>query len=74
MMAQNTAGIPLAETGEWPEIMQGLKPAFSGINGFIEWGGGLSANNDTKTQALSELSLLIGGEITAEQFIQDMMK
>ena len=73
MMAQETAGIPLAPDGQWPEIMEGVKPAFDAVDGFIEKSGGLSANNDTKTLALSEFGRLIGGEITSEQFIQNMM-
>lgn len=73
-MSEKTVGIPLATDIAWPPILENIKKSFDETNGWIPWGGGLSDNMDVRTIAVSEFAKLIGGEITAQQFVDNMSK
>ncbi len=58
--------------GEWPAALQDVKPAFDTVTVALESGGGLEANADLKPVISENFVKLAAGQITADQFVENM--
>lgn len=59
--------------GTWPTALENLKPAFDSITTIQETGGGVEANADLKPIFAENFIKLAAGQITADQFVENMV-
>lgn len=71
-LAETSYGVPVGGTTEWPVQLQDAKEIFNNMEVRYPWGGGIQANPDKTPVIAEQFTLLIGGSITAEEFVQNL--
>lgn len=74
-LSQMSVGIPADTTNtEWPALMASVQPAMAQVTLRWPWAVDTEANNDMTAFVRDNTLRLCGGSITAEQFVQEMLK
>ncbi len=71
-MSEKTYGAPMDTATPWPVQIADVKGIFDGAKTHLPWGAGLGANPDALPIVLKQYSFLLGGKITAEEFISNV--
>ena len=70
--AREAIAIPISYGAEWPPEMAGIQTMFDQLRYFMLWAGGVDTNVDMSTILRDNVMRLMGGSITADQFIESM--
>lgn len=73
-LSQGSLGVP-ADTSntEWPAQMANVKPVLDGTKNRYQWAVGCENNTDIYPVLLENYQRLVGGMITAEEFVANML-
>ena len=69
-LAESTYGIPAGADSEWPVQLEDAKAIFDSLEEWIPWSGGIEDNGDFTASIKTLFTNLIGGKITAEEFVE----
>ncbi len=69
-LAEATYGIPAGTDSEWPAQLEDAKDIFDSLEEWIPWSGGIEDNGDFTASIKTLFTNLIGGKITAEEFVE----
>ena len=69
MLAQESFGVPVAGTTDWPKQLGEAKSVFESLTVCYPWVAGIEGNTDMGPVVRQNVQRLVGGTITAEQFV-----
>ena len=74
-LSANSTGIPADTTNtKWPDLLADVKPVLDSLTTRYTWAAGVEANNNMTPIIKENFLKLCGGQITAEQFVDNMEK
>jgi len=71
-IAKRSMGVPVGIGSEWPPQLAEAKAVFENLSVWYPWAGGIQANADLVPFIVSNFTQLISGNLTAEQFVEEM--
>lgn len=72
-LSQESVGIPADTTNtEWPAALAAVRPVMDGLTTRWSWAAGIEANVDIFPTIKENLQKLMGGTITAQQFVDTL--
>lgn len=71
-LAANTYGAPMDTSMPWPVQIEECKVVFDSLDTWIPWSGGLAADTDAFPVIKAEYTQLLAGQITADQFLNNL--
>ena len=69
-LAESTYGVPAGIDSEWPVQLEDAKEIFDTLEEWTPWSGGIEDNGDLTASIKTLFTNLIGGKITAEEFVE----
>lgn len=69
-LAESTYGVPAGIDSEWPAQLEDAKEIFVSLEEWTPWSGGIEDNGDLTASIKTLFTNLIGGKITAEEFVE----
>lgn len=69
-LAESTYGVPAGIDSEWPVQLEDAKEIFDSLEEWTPWSGGIEDNGDLTASIKTLFTNLIGGKITAEEFVE----
>lgn len=73
-LAEKTFGVPIANTTDWPKQLADAKSIFAELKVCYPWAGGIELNTDKTPVITANFTRVLSGQMTAEQFIQEVKK
>ncbi|GAB1483164.1 extracellular solute-binding protein [Treponema sp.] len=73
-LANASYGVPVGGTTDWPVQLAEAKELFNSLTTCYPWAGGIQANPNKQPVIVESFTKLIGGQISAEQFVANMKK
>jgi raffinose/stachyose/melibiose transport system substrate-binding protein len=73
-LAQRSFGVPVGGTTDWPVQLAEAKAIFNNLKICYPWAGGIQANTDKLPVIVESFTRLLGGTISAEQFVAAMKR
>jgi raffinose/stachyose/melibiose transport system substrate-binding protein len=73
-LAQRSFGVPVGGTTDWPVQLAEAKAIFNNLKICYPWAAGIQANTDKLPVIVENFTRLLGGTITAEQFVAAMKR
>ncbi|MBL8966379.1 MAG: extracellular solute-binding protein [Spirochaetaceae bacterium] len=73
-LAKKSYGVPVGGTTDWPVQLAEAKAIFNNLKTCYPWAAGIQANVDKLPVISENFTKLVGGTITAEQFVAAMKK
>ncbi len=73
-IAKKSFGVPVGVNAEWPVQLAEAKAVFNALEKAYPWAAGIQADPDKLPVIASEFTKLLGGKITAEEFVAAMKK
>lgn len=73
-LASASYGVPVGGTTDWPKQLAEAKGIFSTLTTCYPWAGGIQTNTNKQPVIVQSFTKLIGGQLTAEQFVANMKK
>jgi raffinose/stachyose/melibiose transport system substrate-binding protein len=73
-LAKKSYGVPVGGTTDWPVQLTEAKSIFKGLKTCYPWAAGIEADTDKAPVITENFAKLIGGTITADQFVEAMKK
>lgn len=71
-LAESSYGVPVGGTTDWPVQLADAKDIFNSLQVRYPWGGGIQANPEKTPDIDEQFRLLVGGSITAEEFVNNL--
>lgn len=74
-LSKNSTGIPADTTNtEWPALLADVKPVLDSLSTRYTWAAGIESNSNITPVLKENFLKLCGGQLTAEQFVENMEK
>lgn len=73
-LASASYGVPVGGTTDWPSQLAEAKDLFTSLTTCYPWAGGIQANTNKQPVIVESFTKLMGGQLTAAQFIANMKK
>ena len=73
-LASASFGVPVGGTTDWPVQLAEAKDLFNSLTTCYPWAGGVQANTNKQPLVVESFTKLIGGQISAKQFVANMKK
>ncbi len=73
-LAKGSYGVPVGGTTDWPVQLAEAKALFNGLKTCYPWAAGIQADTDKLPVIVENFTRLIGGRLTADQFVAAMKK
>ncbi|MGL4986950.1 MAG: ABC transporter substrate-binding protein [Treponemataceae bacterium] len=74
LLAEESFGVPVAGTTSWPKQLSDAKQIFENLTASYPYAGGIQLNPNMQPIIAAGFTRLIGGQITAQEFIDAMQK
>ncbi len=72
-LAENTFGVPAGTDSVWPEQLTDAREIFDSLEEWTPWSGGIEDNGDLTASIKTLFTNLIGGKISAEEFVDGVV-
>jgi len=73
-LAMQSYGVPVGGTTDWPVQLAEAKTLFNSLTTCYPWAGGIQADTNKQPVIVESFTKLIGGQISADQFVAAMKK
>ncbi|MBU0929079.1 MAG: extracellular solute-binding protein [Spirochaetes bacterium] len=73
-LAKKSYGVPVGGTTEWPAQLAEAKAIFENLKTCYPWAAGIQADTDKLPVIVENFTRLVGGTVTAEQFVAAMKR
>lgn len=73
-LAEKTYGAPMDNATDWPKQLTDAKDIFSKLEACYPWGGGIEYNVDKTPVITANFTRVLTGQLTGEQFINEVKK
>lgn len=73
-LASMSMGVPMGNDATWPPQLSEAKAVFDNLSVWYPWKGGIQANQDKSPVIVSSFTKLLGGKLSATQFVEELKK
>lgn len=72
--AEKCISAPVTPNVAWPTVIEDVKAVYNSIDKYYSWGCGINEDPDLQPIAISNFIKVLGGTLTPEKFVDEMVK